>query len=199
MRYKERVLLEFVAPALANQNLRQLCEGFYASKQEFEVWLTLLCSEQNAAQLRAIAEPLGANWPQMQRQESDNDDLLRLEAQAYRALLTRATRYAVDLHIRQSLVEEQQSLICVACGDRDVLEALHYHLWARSPQYRADTDAERAAFWAHFNEPGPFGLSPVGHWIWNIVLGIDMLPWPEPRHVAEFLEIPEPQCNDDVA
>jgi hypothetical protein len=143
--------------------------------------------------IRPIAAPFGLSDPT----PDNTDDIVSADCTPYRKLLTNATRYAIDLHLQPNLVAEQQLLICIACRTADPRDELKAHLRSHSRSYRSDWAWTRNRFWKGFCVPGPrSNFSSPGHWIWNLVLGIDCgtFPWPSAPAAAHQMGIPVPTC-----
>ena len=196
-RSKEKLVVQFVAPVLQLLKVRAACREFYASKQDAEVWLNLFVMPGDEHGVITAARPLAAALGVSDPILNNTDGILCSDCADYRRLLTTATRYAIDLHSHPNLVEEQQALICIACRTADPRTDLKTHLKARSSNYRADWFWTKRRFWHGFHVPGPRpNFSHPGHWIWNIVLGIDYpaFPWPSAASAAAAIGIPAPSC-----
>lgn len=190
-------MIDFVAPVLRLSAVKSRCREFYASKQDSEVWLNLFVSASDAPlvadAVKALPAALGVPAPI----QSHNDSILAPQCGKYRKLLTASTRYAIDLHLQDDLVAEQQALICIACSSSDPREDLKVHLSALSANYRADSNSLKDTFWRNFLLPGPQpNFEHPGHWIYNIVLGIDCAtrPWPSQGAAALHIGIAAPTC-----
>ena len=196
-RSKERLVTEFVAPALRLPAVKSRCRQFYASKQAAEVWLNVFLMPGQEQHVIVAIRPLAARFGLSDPTPDNTDDILSSDCTAYRKLLTNATRYAIDLLLQADLVAEQQLLICIACRTSDPRDELKAHLRSHSPSYRSDWVWTRSRFWKGFCVPGPrSNFSAPGHWIWNLVLGIDYgtFPWPTPAAAAHQIGIPAPTC-----
>jgi len=159
--------------------------------------LNLFADPGDQDDLIAAVRPLATTFGAPDPNPDSTDEILARDCTNYRKLLTTATRYAVDLHLRPNLLAEQQALICIACRTSDPREDLKDHLKNLSSSYRADWFWIKWKFWRSFHLPGPRpNFSNAGHWIWNIVLGIDYpsYPWPSAASAAGCLGIPAPIC-----
>jgi hypothetical protein len=197
-RVKEQVVNQFVAPALRLPRVRSSCRQFYASKQEHEVWFRLFVTSRDQADVIAAVRPLASLFGAADPAPNDQDEILAEDCNKYRKVLTQVTRYAIDLHTTSDLVAQQQALICIACSGTDPRERLKAHLEAFSPSYRSDWTCLRRRLWDALLQPGPRqNFSAPGHWLWNIVVGVDHkygLPWPSAAQSAQAIGIPIPAC-----
>ena len=192
-REKERLVCEFAGPASRDPALRQASTDRYISKQANEVWFTVFGPSHQQANVLQRVGVHAAGVQVRVEPESRVDDLLEGDCRDYRAHLTTITDIAVDLHLSDGLLTHQQALIQMATANLDPRNQLSGYLAEHSQSYRALAVEDQHSFWEGFYEPGPrANLSRYGHWLWNIVLGIDHDPWPTAEQVAQHLDIPWP-------
>ena len=101
------------------------------------------------------------------------------------------SRVALDLHRSPSFIEHKKALIRVGCKKRNDRAGLEPVLLQASPTYNGLGDQDH--FWQSFTSNCLIGQrTDCGHWLYNIVLGLDDFEGQPGNLVAQQLSVPWP-------
>lgn len=167
---------------LLADSVRQLVEGpwqsrpdgFYVSRQNSGIWITVLTTNPAAAAYRSDISS-GMPTPASTSQ-SGTDRILAADCRDYRTGLRTTTEIALQLLASSARRDHQAFLIQAACACAADPSTLRVYAEAHTERARRLAGTLRDRYWGTFYDPGPSPeLSFHGHWLWNLVVG------PQPR------------------
>lgn len=188
-RAAEEIVDEAVAPAVQDLHAIGGVESLYVSKHGGrEVWLTVFTNHDSILAAMRTVEPRLRCLCFRSAYEDDpaRDVILDTSCSEFRGCVYRMTKVALDLHASQQFRELQCKLVRIASRNRSDRTALEPILLANSTTYQAMS--ERDEFWKDFTSNCLTGQNTdCGHWLYNLVLGIDWFEGePEAKVLAEL-------------
>lgn len=173
-RAAEEIVRAVVTPIVARLHKHKALESLYVSKQNGrEVWLTVFVPHTSVIKAISDVEPRLTCFPFRSCHIDDpkKDEILRAACDDFRRCIHRMTRIALELHAAAQLPDVQRELVRLGCKKRDDRTSLHPFLMTHSASYAALPDHDH--FWQTFTSNCLSGATDCGHWLYNIVLGVD--------------------------
>jgi len=170
----EEIVRDAVSSAVAALETFGALESFYLSKQGGrEVWLTAFLPRHASIPAIDTVEPYlrSVCFRTGHLDDPTKDQILGDSCRQFRRCVHTMTRIGLDLH-GADLEACQRELVAIGCVGRNDRARLEQLLLSHSPTYSALADRE--AFWGSFGSNCLQGQNTdCGHWLYNVVLGLD--------------------------